>query len=69
MENANKEITGRSLLRLEAVMPRVGLRKTAIWKLMRSGDFPESIRIKGTKVKAWDSESIDRWIADQLAPN
>ncbi len=67
METANKPIADRSLLRLEAVMSRVGLRKTAIWSLERDGLFPRGRFIKGTKVKVWDSFEIADYIADQLA--
>lgn len=52
------------LLRLPAVMQRVGLRKTAIYARMRLRQFPKPIAI-GVRARAWRASDIDQWIADR----
>lgn len=55
-----------SLLRLAAVMTRVGLRKSAIYSAMRDNKFPPSVRI-GRRAVCWPSSAIDAWIAERIA--
>jgi prophage regulatory protein len=53
------------LLRLGDVQHRVGLRRSAIYNLIRRGDFPPPIRL-GSRCSAWVRVEVDRWIAEQV---
>ena len=55
------------LLRLPAVIRRVGLRKTAIYEKIRRGEFPAPVAI-GVRARAWRASEIDNWIAERSAP-
>ena len=44
------------------VEKRVGLKHTAIYNKMRSGEFPEPYRVGRTAVR-WSEREVDAWIA------
>ena len=50
------------LLRRPDVEKRVGLGRSMIYKLMRTGDFPEPVRISARSV-AWRESDVSAWIA------
>jgi len=54
-----------SLLRLPAVLERVGLSRSSIYLLMRRGDFPPSCRLTGEKSVAWRASEVDQFIASR----
>jgi prophage regulatory protein len=54
-----QHIQPRQLLRLPAVMERVGFRKSWIYREANNG-FPAPIKVGGASV--WDSKAIDLWI-------
>jgi prophage regulatory protein len=56
------------LLRLPAVIRRVGLRKTAIYEKIRRAEFPKPVAI-GVRARAWRSSDIDSWIAERSFPS
>jgi prophage regulatory protein len=62
MEHQNPE----RLLRLPEVLVRTGLGRSTIYKLMNEGVFPQSIRIRGTRLKAWTEKSINLWLSSLL---
>lgn len=49
------------LLRLPAVIARVGLKRSAIYQRMSEGRFPRS-RSLGPKCAVWVESEIDDWI-------
>jgi len=49
------------LIRLPEVINRTGLSRSSIYQLMRTGDFPENIKLSQRSV-AWESRAIDEWI-------
>ena len=53
------------LLRLKDVIPKVGLSRSQIYKLIAKGLFPEQIKI-GPKISAWPEQTIDQWISRQI---
>jgi prophage regulatory protein len=55
------------LLRLPAVIRRVGLRKTAIYEKIRRAEFPKPVAI-GVRARAWRASDINTWIAERAAP-
>jgi prophage regulatory protein len=53
------------LLRLPAVMERVGLRKTAIYEQIEEGHFPKPVPLGS--VNAWPASEISAWIEKRKA--
>ena len=49
------------LLRLSEVEERVGLRRTAIYRYISRGVFPEPVRI-GPRSSRWRESAISDWI-------
>lgn len=54
-----------SLVRIVDVMARTGLKKTALYDLIRRGEFPTAVPI-GKRAVAWDSREVDDWIRDRI---
>jgi prophage regulatory protein len=52
------------LIRLTAVQERVGLGRTAVYKLIKDGQFPRPVKLGAAS--AWIDVEITRWI-EQLA--
>lgn len=50
------------LLTRSEVEQRVGLGRTAIYRAMRAGEFPEPYRVGRTAVR-WSQREIEAWIA------
>lgn len=59
----NQEI---SLLPLPKVEARVGIKKSKIYELIHSGNFPQPVRLGRRNVR-WRSDDIQNWI-DALTP-
>lgn len=57
------QIQNQKLIRLPAVMEKVGLQKSAIYDLMKIGKFPRQ-KIIGSHAVAWVESEIDAWILD-----
>tara|TARA_R110000751_G_scaffold1817_5_gene6609 strand:- start:1824 stop:2030 length:207 start_codon:yes stop_codon:yes gene_type:complete len=51
----------KRLLRLEQVLERIPVSKSTWWAGVRSGRFPESIRM-GERCTMWQESDIDAWI-------
>lgn len=50
-----------TLLRLPAVMSKVGLKKAAIYAKASTGQFPKPVKMGGAS--GWRADEIDAWIA------
>lgn|GEM_PF-1417799 len=55
----------RRLIKIREVEKMVGLKKSALYKYVASGDFPPQIRI-GPRSVAWEKDAVDRWISQRL---
>jgi prophage regulatory protein len=53
---------GDRLLRRVEVERRVGLGRSALYRMMRSGAFPEPVRISPKAVR-WPASEIEAWMA------
>ena len=53
--------TEQRILRLADVTARVGLRKSAIYKMIREGEFPKPVKLTG-KAVGWRAREVDDWI-------
>ena len=54
------------LLRLPDVIDRVGLQKSAIYRLIREGEFPRPVRI-ANRTSVWPEQAVDAWITQRIA--
>ncbi|MBS0467108.1 MAG: AlpA family phage regulatory protein [Proteobacteria bacterium] len=55
----------RSLLRIEQVMERIQRGRSWIWMAVSRGGFPAPHRLS-PRCTRWDSQAVDRWIAERL---
>lgn len=62
----NRPESGLSFLRLPEVISRCGLKRSTIYRRVKSGDFPEPIRL-GTRATVWAENEIDAWIRERIA--
>jgi prophage regulatory protein len=53
-------------LRLPAVCDRTGLSRSSIYAAIKSGHFPQPIKI-GPRASAWPSDAIEAWMAERIA--
>ena len=49
------------LLRREEVETRCGLARSSIYRLMRSGQFPEPVKV-GPRAVRWPASEIEEWL-------
>lgn len=54
--NANDKI-----IRLPEVLDKVGLKKSAVYKLIKEGDFPAQIKL-GKHASGWLESDVQVWI-------
>jgi prophage regulatory protein len=52
-------------LRIEEVMKRVGIKRTAIYGMVALGTFPKPIKLS-KKAARWSNNEISAWIAEHL---
>ncbi len=64
MHEISSQQTDR-LLRLPEVETLVGLRKSAIYAGMKSGDFPACVKL-GPRAAAWPESEIQAWIQTRI---
>ena len=55
-----------TILRLPAVLARVGLKKTAIYEGVSAGTFPAPVQLS-EKAVGWRGSDIDAWIASRVS--
>jgi len=53
------------LLRLPAVQQRVGMSRSAIYRLIAEGAFPKPVRLSPQAV-GWVDSEVSAWIADRI---
>ena len=56
--------TADRMLRREEVQQRTGLSRSAIYRLMREGDFPVPHRI-GQRAVRWRESELEAWLASR----
>ena len=55
----------QELLRLPAVVARVGWGRSTIYAKVKTGEFPPPIAL-GARARAWISTEVDAWIARRI---
>ena len=55
-----------SILRTKDVLDVVGFARTTLWRRVKSGDFPQPVRLGGAGSRAvgWRSGEVERWLAE-----
>ena len=53
------------VLRLKEVMAVVGLKRSAVYAVIKEGRFPRPIKLGGTRASGWLSTEVHAWIAQQ----
>jgi len=57
-----------ALLRLPAVLARVGVSKSTLQRWIKAGMFPDCIALTPTRsTVAWSAAAVEAWIAGKLA--
>ncbi len=64
-EPARLPAPDRRLLRLPEVKEKVGLSRTAIYRLIAEGHFPRQVCI-GPRTVAWCQEDLEAWIEQRI---
>lgn len=54
-----------SLIRLKRVEEKTGLKKSMVYDLIKSNNFPKAVKI-GERAVAWIESEIEQWIADRI---
>jgi len=58
--------TTDALLRLPAVLAAVGMSRPSVYRMMKSGRFPQQIKL-GTAAVGWLRSEVEQWIAGRVA--
>ncbi|MCG6373864.1 AlpA family transcriptional regulator [Vibrio fluvialis] len=53
-------------LKLKEVMEKTALSRSAIYRKMNDGEFPESVSL-GDRAVAWVESEVDEWMTECLA--
>ena len=61
-----KKTTAEKLLMLSQVREIVPYSASHIWRLERSGQFPQRVRLGGNRV-AWLQSEVNSWVESKLA--
>ena len=65
--NSTNEWRQPSLLRINSVIQRTGLKRSSIYARVKSGNFPAPAKIPGSSVSVWSSVEVQDWIEQTLA--
>ena len=52
-----------NLLTIEAVMAAIGLKRTKIYAMVSSGEFPQPVKIGAAS--RWSEAEVNAWIAER----
>lgn len=65
MNHHSQTLAGSQILRLPAVMSKIGMKRSWIYREIAAGRFPAPIKIG--RASGWDAAVIDAWTQDRLA--
>ena len=54
------------LLRLPAVLEATGLSRSTLYRLTKGGDFPQPIKMRGSRAPVWLQSAVHAWIRAQV---
>jgi prophage regulatory protein len=53
-------------LRLPAVLEATGLSRSTLYRLARAGEFPRSVKMRGSRAPVWLRATVHAWIQSQI---
>jgi len=56
----------RSIIRRAAVRSKTGLSDTTIWRLEKTGDFPQRVRLTDAGAVGWRESEVDAWVHERV---
>lgn len=62
----NGTTPGLNVLRLAAVCRMTGLRRSTIYRMQASGQFPQRVKI-GARAVGWIEREVQEWLANRVA--
>jgi len=54
-----------TLLRLQAVMDRTGIKRSKVYDLVAKGEFPNPVKVGACVL--WPESKVSAWIAERIA--
>lgn len=64
--NASAILQAPRLIRLREVLPRVGVGKSTLYRMIQEGTFPAPRKI-GASVSVWSDAEVSEWVEKKLA--
>jgi prophage regulatory protein len=64
MKSETKPAAPTKIIRLPAVLERVGLKRTAVYDRIKGGEFPKPIKLG--RVSGWVEADIQEWIQKHI---
>jgi prophage regulatory protein len=58
--------SGERVLSQQAVLDRVPVSRTTLWRMERAGGFPRRIQISANRI-GWLEADVDEWLAERKA--
>lgn len=59
-------MNSQQIIRLPAVLTKIGMSKPSVYNMIKRGDFPAPIKL-GAKASGWVVAEIDNWIAQRVS--
>ena len=59
-----EQTQGAKVLRLGEVLKRTGLSRTTIWRMERTGNFPERVHL-GSRAVGWREAALETWLVSR----
>jgi prophage regulatory protein len=63
----NSRYRQRTILRLPAVLARIGISRSSLYSAIKAGTFPDKIAL-GARAVGWDSAAVQDWIDAKFGP-
>jgi prophage regulatory protein len=60
----NTETPGKRVLSQQAVLEKVPVSRTTLWRMERTGDFPKRMKISPNRI-GWLETDVDAWLEER----
>lgn len=61
----NTDVFALSICRWHTVKAVTGLSRSTCWRLMKTGDFPQSVKLSSRAV-GWRKTDIEKWVSSRI---
>jgi prophage regulatory protein len=55
-----------NIIRLPKLLQKVGMSRSAVYQLAKSGNFPSPIKLGGARASGWIESEVDKWLVEQI---